>query len=73
MRDRDGTVAGFFMLSTGRMLRRSLVAGDPVLEAWARDLHEHPVPKGELALGLRRWLDMERRRAAVRVAGRLLA
>ena len=32
----------------------------PSLEAWARDLHEHPLPKGQLALGLRRWLDAER-------------
>ena len=41
--------------STGRSSR-----GDPVLEAWARDLREHPLPKGQLALGLRRWLDAER-------------
>jgi hypothetical protein len=60
VRDREGAVAGFFMLVEGRMLRRSLVRGDPVLEAWARDLHEHPVPKGQVALGLRRWLDAER-------------
>ena len=44
----------------GPHVRRSLVASDPVLEAWARDLHEHPLPKGQLALGLRRWLDAER-------------
>jgi hypothetical protein len=36
------------------------VAGDPVLEAWTRDLHDRPLPKGQLALGLRRWLDEER-------------
>lgn len=59
VRDRDGAVAGFFSLFEGRMLHRSLVAGDPVLEAWARDLREHPLPKGQLALGLRRWLDVE--------------
>ena len=60
VRDRNGAVAGFFVLFEGRMLHRSLVAGDPVLEAWARDLREHPLPKGQLALGLRRWLDAER-------------
>ena len=60
VRERDGGVAGFFALVEGRMLRPSLVAGDPVLEAWARDLHDHPLPKGQLALGLRRWLDAER-------------
>ena len=47
--------------------------GDPVLEAWARDLREHPLPKAQIALGLRRWLDAERGRAAVRVAGGVLA
>ena len=60
VREGDGGVAGFFALVDGRMLHPSLVAGDPVLEAWARDLHQRPLPKGQLALGLRRWLDAER-------------
>jgi Transcriptional regulatory protein, C terminal/AAA ATPase domain len=60
VRDRDGAVAGFFTLFTGDMLRPSLVAGDPVLEAWAQDLLDHPLPKGQRALGLRRWLDADR-------------
>jgi uncharacterized protein (DUF934 family) len=41
------------------MLRRSYVADDPILETWASHLREHPLPKGQLALGLRRWLDAE--------------
>jgi hypothetical protein len=60
VRDRDGAVTGYFMLVDGPLLRRSRVRGDPVLEAWAHDLHEHPLPKGQVALGLRRWLDAER-------------
>ena len=60
VRERDDRVAGFFMLVDGGMLHPSLVAGDPVLEAWTRDLHDRPLPKGQLALGLRRWLDAER-------------
>jgi hypothetical protein len=59
VRDRDGTVAGFFSLFEGQMLRPAIVCGDPVLEAWARDLYANPLPKGQLALGLRRWLDVE--------------
>ena len=59
-----GGVAGFFALVGGQMLHPSLVAGDPVLEAWARDLHRRPLPKGQLALGLRRWLDVERGESA---------
>jgi hypothetical protein len=59
VRDRDGEVAGFFSLLQGHMLRRSYVADDPILETWASHLREHPLPKGQLALGLRRWLDAE--------------
>lgn len=59
VRDRDGSAAGFFLLVDGGMLRRAQVRGDPVLETWARDLHDHPLPKGQVALGLRRWLDAE--------------
>ena len=60
VRERDNRVAGFFMLVDGGMLHPSLVAGDPILEAWTHDLHDRPLPKGQLALGLRRWLDADR-------------
>ena len=59
VRDRVGTVVGFFMLIDGGMLKQARVRGDPVLEGWARDLHDHPLPKGQVALGLRRWLDVD--------------
>jgi hypothetical protein len=59
VRDRDGLVTGWFSLLDGGTLHPSLVRGDPVVEAWARDLRDHPLPKGQLALGLRRWLDAE--------------
>jgi hypothetical protein len=58
-RDRDGAVSGWFSLLDSGTLCPSLVRGDPVAEAWARDLREHPPPSGQLALGLRRWLDSE--------------
>jgi Transcriptional regulatory protein, C terminal/AAA ATPase domain len=59
IRDRDGTVRGFFvLLDGGRILPRD-AAGDPVVEAWRRHLRDHPLPKGQLALGLRRWLDVD--------------
>ncbi|MET0521873.1 MAG: winged helix-turn-helix domain-containing protein [Jiangellaceae bacterium] len=60
VRDRDGEVAGFFSLLQGHMERRSYVADDPIIETWASHLREHPLPKGQIALGLRRWLDAER-------------
>ena len=73
VRDRDGTVAGFLSVFEGHQLKRSIVGGDPILEAWARDLAVNPLPKGQVALGLRRWLDAERRRRPLRDTGRLLA
>ena len=60
VRDRDGEVAGFFTLLQDHMLHRSYVPDDPILETWAHHLREHPLPKGQVALGLRRWLDAER-------------
>jgi hypothetical protein len=58
-RDRDGLVIGWFLLLDSHSLRRSVVRGDPVVDAWARDLRDHPLPSGELVLGLRRWQDVE--------------
>jgi hypothetical protein len=58
-RDRDGLVSGWFSLLDSGALRPSIVRGDPVAEAWTRDLREHPPPGGQIALGLRRWLDSE--------------
>ena len=58
-RDRGGRVTGWFSLLDSDTLHPSRVRGDPVVAAWARDLREHPPPNGQLALGLRRWLDAE--------------
>jgi hypothetical protein len=59
IRDRDAGVAGFFALLDDRQLRKPVVPDDPVVDVWRRHLREHPVPKGQVALGLRRWLDLE--------------
>lgn len=60
IRDRDDAVVGFFSLLEGRMLRPPLVPEDPIVQAWAQHLREAPLPTGQTALGLRRWLDAER-------------
>jgi hypothetical protein len=60
IRERDGSVAGFFVLLDTRMLRVPYIADDPVLDLWNRHMREHPLPKGQTALALRRWLDAER-------------
>jgi hypothetical protein len=59
VRDRQGDVAGFFALLNGDLLRRCPVPGDVVTAAWIRHLRDHPLPRGQLALGLRRWVDAE--------------
>ena len=59
IRDRDGAVVGFFSLLETRSILPSDVPGDPVVDAWARHLRANPLPRGQVALGLRRWLDAE--------------
>ena len=59
IRDRDGAVAGFFSLLQTRSILPSEVPGDPVVESWARHLRANPLPRGQVVLGLRRWLDAE--------------
>ena len=60
VRDREGIVAGFFSLLSSNNITRSRLLDDPVVAVWARHLRENPLPKGQVALGLRRWLDTER-------------
>jgi hypothetical protein len=59
IRDRDATVRAFFVLLDSETILPRDAHGDPVVAAWRRHLREHPVPRGELALGLRRWLDVD--------------
>ena len=84
VRDRDGTVAGFFSVFEGHQLKRSIVDGDPILEAWARDLAVNPLRRAGRArappLARRRrgrrscatqaaaWLDVKRTYMALRPA-----
>jgi Transcriptional regulatory protein, C terminal/AAA ATPase domain len=60
VRDRDGVVAGFFSLLSTEQFRQARMLEDAVVESWARHLRENPLPRGQVALGLRRWLDAER-------------
>jgi DNA-binding winged helix-turn-helix (wHTH) protein len=60
VRDRDGIVTGFLSLLETGHIRGLRDFDDPVVEAWARHLRDNPVPRGQIALGLRRWLDVER-------------
>jgi hypothetical protein len=60
IRDRDAVVVGFFSLLDTTLIRRARSFDDPVVDAWARHLLDNPLPKGQVALALRRWLDRER-------------
>ena len=59
IRDRDGVVVGFYAMFDPTAIREGLVWGDPFTRAWAQHLRDHPVPKGESVLLLRRWLGVE--------------
>ena len=60
VRDRDGVVTGFLSLLTNEQMIRPTPFPDPVADAWREHLRAVPLPKGQRALGLRRWLDAER-------------
>lgn len=59
IRDRDATVRGFFILLDPTTIVPAVLPDDPVVAAWRRHLRAHPLPKGQLVLGLRRWLDID--------------
>jgi AAA ATPase-like protein len=59
IRDRDGTVRAFFILLDSRTILPPDAGGDPVVGAWRRHLRDHPPPPGQVALGLRRWIDVD--------------
>jgi Transcriptional regulatory protein, C terminal len=57
--DREGIVVGFYSMFDPATMPRELLADDPITRLWARHVREHPVPKGDSVLFLRRWLDAE--------------
>lgn len=59
-RDRDGIVTSFFSLLGTEHIHSPRAFVDPVVESWSRHLRDNPTPKGQVALGLRRWLDAEK-------------
>ncbi|HEY4768891.1 MAG TPA: winged helix-turn-helix domain-containing protein, partial [Candidatus Limnocylindria bacterium] len=59
IRDRDGHVTGYSHILSSRQMRESSPVGDPVVDTWREHLQLAPVPRGQLVLGFRRWLDME--------------
>lgn len=56
IRDRDGQVAGFYIVFEANELDPFLLQKDPILYRWWCHLQEDPVPKGQAAIFCRRWL-----------------
>ena len=59
VRERNGEVAGFYVLFDAQRLDPSVTAGDPVLARWSAHLAANPVEPGERVLLLRRWLSRD--------------
>jgi hypothetical protein len=57
--DRDGAVAGFYIVFEPTTLDRSLLLQDPILCNWWQHLQEDPIPKGQKAVFCRRWLSKQ--------------
>jgi DNA-binding winged helix-turn-helix (wHTH) protein len=59
IRDAHAEVEGFYCLFDPRDAAPSLFELDPLASSWARHLRRSPLPKGQTALFLRRWLSRE--------------
>ena len=73
VRERDGVVAGYYVLFEAAHLDTSSTADDPVLAQWAAHLADNPVADGERVLFLRRWLSRADGEAPCPVQGAMLA
>ncbi len=59
IRDRDGTVAGFYIVFEPSTVDHSLLLQDPILSNWTRHLDEDPIPKNQKVVFCRRWLSLK--------------
>ena len=59
VRDRSGSVAGFYCMAERDELDAGWLNADPVTATWVADLRRDPVARHQRVLLLRRWLDRE--------------
>jgi hypothetical protein len=59
VRDSERRVAGFYFMFDPRNTASSVLDSDPLTLAWMKHLRRNPLPKGQTALFLRRWLTRE--------------
>jgi len=58
IRDAHGQVAGFYCLAASEQVDPYLLVEDPITASWSRHLLANPMPRGQKALFLRRWLSV---------------
>jgi hypothetical protein len=58
-RNAEGKTVGFYCMFDSQMVRREQRNVDPLLDAWMNHLEANPVPKGQTALFIRRWMGTE--------------
>jgi hypothetical protein len=56
VRDRDGSVAGFYCMCDPTTVDQDLLREDAVARAWCEHVRRHPPPQTQRVLFLRRWL-----------------
>lgn len=59
IRDRDGVIVGFYAMFDPAAVNGASLWEDPIARRWSEHVRDHPVPKGESVLFLRRWLGVE--------------
>jgi hypothetical protein len=55
-RDRDGSIAGFYVMFDPDDVDAQVMRDDPILQHWLHHLAASPMPGGQSALFIRRWL-----------------
>jgi hypothetical protein len=59
VRDEQGEVTGFYLMFDPSSIKPALLKNDPIVKCWSSHLAEDPLPKGQRALFLRRWLSRD--------------
>jgi hypothetical protein len=59
IRDRDGSVAGFYIVLEPTVVNAALMQKDPLFRNWLRHIQEYPIAERQKVLFCRRWLAEE--------------
>lgn len=59
VRDGEGAIGGFYMVFDPSAVAERYCLEDPIVAEWMRHLKQHPIPRQQKVLFLRRWLAAE--------------